>query len=120
MISVIDNVMGPLANKFKFGIHTKEDIIQEGRRIAWKAIVEKYDGKRPLENFLRVHLRNRIINFKRDNNKHDEPAYLEGEPLGAGAANTEMMEKIDRELPVEYRADYLRLRDGVGLPKYRQ
>jgi len=29
--------------------------------------MEKFDGKRPLENFLWVHVRNRLYNFKRNN-----------------------------------------------------
>ena len=125
IVETIDKVMGSLANKFKFGIHQRDDLMQQGRLIAWRAILEKYDGKRPLENFLRVHLRNRIINFKRDNTRHEDPAYLEGEPLGERCVeresyNNEIGARIDRELPPEYRGDYLQMRDGVNLPKHRK
>lgn len=125
MIETIDKVMGSLASRFKFGIHSRDDLIQQGRLIAWRAIVEKYDGKRPLENFLRVHLHNRIINFKRDNTRHEEPIYLEGEPLGdrcveEDSHREEMNSIIDRELPSEYRRDYLQMREGINLPKHRR
>jgi hypothetical protein len=36
--------------------------------------LEKYDQKRPLENFLWTHVRNRLFNYKRDNYKRpDKP-----------------------------------------------
>jgi DNA-directed RNA polymerase specialized sigma24 family protein len=49
-----------------------DDIEQEARIIGWKAL-ESYDWARPLENFLRVHVRNRLINFKRDHFRKLEP-----------------------------------------------
>jgi DNA-directed RNA polymerase specialized sigma24 family protein len=39
---------------------------QQARLFAWEGL-EKYDGKRPLENFLWTHVRNRLYNFKRNN-----------------------------------------------------
>ena len=36
--------------------------------------LEKYDNKRPLENFLWTHVRNRLFNYKRDNyQRPDKP-----------------------------------------------
>jgi hypothetical protein len=47
---------------------TEEDIFQECVIIVMKSgCLEKYDTSLPLENFLTVHLRNRLYNFKRDN-----------------------------------------------------
>jgi hypothetical protein len=39
---------------------------QEAALFAWQGI-ENYDGVRPLENFLWVHVRNRLYNLKRNN-----------------------------------------------------
>jgi len=63
---IIDKVAAGLAPKFKFGYHDIDDIKQEARLIAWKGL-DKYDSTRPLENFLWIHVRNRLINYKRDN-----------------------------------------------------
>lgn len=66
VLSVIENVAGRLAGKFKFGYHDIDDMKQQARMFAWQGL-EKYDNKRPLENFLWTHVRNRLYNYKRDN-----------------------------------------------------
>ncbi len=48
-----------------FGTHDMADLQQQAYLFACQA-VHHWDGQRPLENFLRVHIRNRLINFKRD------------------------------------------------------
>lgn len=65
VLSVINNISGKLAKKFQFAYYTEEDIRQE---IVYAAIkgLEDYDNVRPLENFLYVHVRNRLLNLKRD------------------------------------------------------
>lgn len=70
MMIVINNVANRLARRFKFGYHEIEDMKQQARLFAWEGIA-KYDGKRPLENFLWTHVRNRLFNFKRD--KYERP-----------------------------------------------
>lgn len=66
VLKVIDNVANRLASRFKFGFHTIEDMKQQARLFCIKAM-PKYDRKRPLENFLWTHARNRLFNYKRDN-----------------------------------------------------
>jgi hypothetical protein len=66
VIEVINNVVRRLAWKYRFGYHTVDDIKQQGWLEAWKGL-DKYDNKRPLENFLWTHVRNRLFNYKRDN-----------------------------------------------------
>ncbi len=66
ILDTIDKVAKCLAARFKFGYHEIQDIEQQARLIAWEGI-NKYDGVRPLENYLWVHVRNRLFNFKRDN-----------------------------------------------------
>lgn len=67
VLETIDKVAGQLGKKFAFGYYAADDLKQIGWILANKAINEgKYDESRPLENFLRVYLKNRFINLKRD------------------------------------------------------
>jgi len=73
LVSTIDKIVNRLAAKFRFGYHDIEDIKQQGRYFALEAI-NKWDKKRPLDNFLYTHVRNRLINYKRDNfSRYDKP-----------------------------------------------
>lgn len=65
VLDVIENVAKRLAGKFKFGYHDMDDMRQQARMFAWEGL-GKYDGKRPLENFLWTHVRNRLFNEKRN------------------------------------------------------
>jgi len=68
VVRIINKIVNRLAYKFKFGYHDIDDMKQQGRLLAIEALAsDKYDGKRPLENFLWTHVHNRLFNFKRDN-----------------------------------------------------
>lgn len=69
-VEVVNKVTKKLIYKFKFGYHEAEDMKQQAAIFALEAL-EKYDHKRPLENFLWTHIRNRLFNFKRD--KYQRP-----------------------------------------------
>jgi hypothetical protein len=72
-LAVLDNISKRLGHKFKFGYHSYEDMCQQAAIFALEGL-EKYDQKRPLENFLWTHVRNRLFNYKRDNYKRpDKP-----------------------------------------------
>lgn len=66
LIQVIKEVAPPHCRKYSFPGHTEEDMMQI-------AIMEgidgahRWDGKRPLKNFLSIHIRNRLYNYKRNN-----------------------------------------------------
>lgn len=69
VLAIFDKVIKKLAQKFTFGFREIEDIYQEGFILALKGL-EKYDPgtkkkPRPLENFLYIHIRNRLCNYKR-------------------------------------------------------
>lgn len=66
VLEIIDRISSRLCHKFTFGFHTHEDIKQQAFIEACKGLIT-YDGKRPLENFLWIHIKNRLCNFKRDN-----------------------------------------------------
>jgi len=63
---IIERISSRLGRKFKFGYHTFEDMKQQASLFAWEGI-ESWDEGRPLENFLWIHVRNRLYNFKRNN-----------------------------------------------------
>ncbi len=65
VLEVVNRICDRYAYKFKFGYFEPDDIRQEAFIIAIDAL-ERYDEGRPLENFLAVHVKNRLNNFKRD------------------------------------------------------
>jgi DNA-directed RNA polymerase specialized sigma24 family protein len=73
LLNVIDIITKKLAYKFKFGYHDIEDMRQQISIFAIEGL-KNYDHKRPLENFLWTHVRNRLFNYKRDNyQRPDKP-----------------------------------------------
>ena len=73
LLDVIDIITKKLAYKFKFGYHDIEDMKQQISIFALEGL-KNYDHKRPLENFLWTHVRNRLFNYKRDNyQRPDKP-----------------------------------------------
>lgn len=167
IVGVIERVARTLAPNFVFGYHTRADIEQEGVAEALAVLLtDKYDVRRPLENFLYVHVHNRLHNFRRKHflrleractccDPFDPPAFPcrkwrqwharnlakqnimrpldvsavsdEGETRMAipsavedEAEVNEMLRAIDELLPLELRADYLRMRHQAPVPKGRR
>lgn len=72
-LRIIDVITKKLGYKFKFGYHQIEDMKQQISIFALEGL-KNYDHKRPLENFLWTHVRNRLFNYKRDNyQRPDKP-----------------------------------------------
>jgi hypothetical protein len=72
-LEVLDNISKRLVSKFRFGYHDLDDMKQQAAIFALEGL-EKYDNKRPLENFLWTHVRNRLFNYKRNNyQRPDKP-----------------------------------------------
>ena len=174
----IEEVVNMVAPKFKFGYLEIEDVKQEARMAALKGL-RKYDRTRPLKNFLHVHIRNRLINLKRDTAKKPEApctnceffdehyeqsenqcllvlnkdncdkwaAYCKKSAAAHNIMNPtditnldedgniqiaqnynldtkldlqELFERVDVELPIEYRSDYIKFKSGVVIPKSRR
>jgi len=147
----ITKVANRYAYKFQFGFYTPDDIRQEAFIIAMEAL-DRYDESRPLENFLAVHVKNRLNNFKRDkyyrqqkedqanknkydNNtkkflmepldinsirdEHENNMRLDDDFIG-GLEDQELLDMVDEHLDVSLRADYLRILNGVYVPKPRR
>lgn len=138
IIDQITIVVNRIAPKYTFNGYDIDDIKQEAFIICMDAL-NRYDNKRPLENFLSVHLSNRLKNFIRDNyyTKDEEekkkilkPKSLSDEdfvPISHysydqdDAIDAKRIQNIlDKYLPASYRSDYLKLINDVYVPKKRR
>ena len=166
VLAAIKKTVDILAPSFAVGYYDIDDMKQEA---TWEAIrvlnKGKYDPDRPLENFLYVAIRRRLLNFQRDHVRRNDPpckSCHEGKrctegsfckkyakwlktnnakasaisPLGLNHISderdrnpsggeqevelNELLDKIDRELPVELRGYYLQMRDGLKIPKVKR
>lgn len=138
---IIQAVAKKIAPRYVFGSYEKEDIEQEAIIMGLDGL-KRYDGIRPLENFLYTHINNRLKNFKRDNyfrvttGNAEKVQQAKKDLFGASAAidpvtyieedisetldNKESIEKINEKLPAKYRADYLKMTSGAKVPKKRK
>lgn len=75
VVEIIENVTTTLSSQFSFGFHGCDDIKQQGALIALEKLSESgcYDCTRPLANFLYIHVRNRLKNFRRDKFRRTDP-----------------------------------------------
>ena len=150
VLEIINKVASRYAHKFRFGYFEADDIRQEAVIIAMEAL-ERYEEGRPLENFLAVHVKHRLNNFKRDKyyrqskvdsntqEKHNNSKKFLMEPLDISNIRDEkednmrveddfvidfeqqeVLRIIDQNLDVSLRSDYLRIKDGVYVPKPRR
>ena len=136
VIDQINVVVNRIAPKYTFYGYEKDDLRQEAFIICMEAL-PRYDATRPLENFLSVHLSNRLKNFVRDNHftKDEEqkakvvmPGQLTNEEYLLDTHEEyiedldcrQMSKVLDIKLPAEYRADYLKIINDVYVPKKRK
>ena len=140
VIDQINIVCNRISPRYTFYGYTVDDIKQESFIICMEAL-NRYDGIRPLENFLSVNLSNRLKNFVRDNyflsNENTErqkvyqPAQLEYEDYIVDEENKlsisydhiqkeEMVDAINKYLPANMRMDYLKMINDVYITKQRR
>ena len=136
VIDQINIVVDRIAPKYKFHGYEPDDIKQEAFIICMDAL-PRYDEKRPLENFLSVHLSNRLKNFVRDNyftrDEQDKakiimPGQLNNEEYVLDTHEEyvedldcqEIKKILDIKLPAQLRADYLKIVNEVYVPKKRK
>ena len=142
VVDTITRVAEKLSGKYTFAFYTIDDIKQEAFIIGMEAL-DRYDERKPLENFLFVHIANRLKNLKRDNYfRQDEgkaekvqnrkknllePANLENfsvvnedKDFLSKISDAEMLDLIKRRIPADMRADYLRMCAGVSISKNRK
>lgn len=135
-LKIIEEIATKLAPKFRFAYYDTSDIIQEGILLGIDAI-SRWDGVRPLENFLYTHIRNRLGTLKRDKYyridsggaskaQENKKKLLDASDITVcpqpieNKESPEVFEYIDKYLPASLRGDYLRYRDGVKLPGGRK
>jgi DNA-directed RNA polymerase specialized sigma24 family protein len=138
ILETITNVAAKLAPKYTFGYYGVDDIRQEAIMMGYEAL-PRYDNKRPLENFIYVHINNRLKTFKRDNyfrinagsaesiqqakkNIMDPVSIEKVEPLKDSELLdslhiNEIRERINKHLPANLRKDYLRICSGAKVSK---
>ena len=137
VIDQIEIVVNRIAPKYTFYGYDTNDMKQEAFIICMEAL-PRYDENRPLENFLSVHLSNRLKNFVRDNHftsneeqkaKVMKPGQLANEEYILDDDREENVESVDYKemtkvldikLPAEYRSDYLKIVNDVYVPKKRK
>ncbi len=138
--AVIQKVCERSARKSTFYGYESKDMIQEANIICIEAL-ERYDEKRPLENFLAANLSNRLKNFVRDNHfvacsddnraKVYQPAQLDNDNSVQHWIDVrlhwldqidqdQIFGIIDKELPAGMRLDYLKMQNDVYIPKSRR
>ena len=78
VLEAIEIVVNRVAPTFKFGYYGIDDIKQEARILALDCL-DRYrpSMNKPLTNFLYSHVRNRLINFRRDNYIRNDPPCFE-------------------------------------------
>lgn len=140
-LKIIQTIAKQLAPRYVFGSYERDDIEQEAVLIGIDGL-KRYDGVRPLENFLYTHMNNRLKNFKRDNyfrvttGNAEKVQQAKKDLFGASAAidpviyieddvsesidAKDAIEKINQALPAKYRADYLKMCNGAKVPKKRK
>lgn len=132
--------------RYAFAYYSSEDIEQEAFIFGLEAL-ERYRGTGPLEHFLSVHIRNRILNLKRklekraDNksvkldqakqcilhpidldevNQNHEPNMHSSEEICKKLSMAEIQRIVDSELEVEYRMDFLKLCEGKNIGRFQR
>lgn len=138
-MATIQLVAQRLARKYSFGYFDEDDIKQEAFIMAMGAM-DKYDQSRPLENFLMIHIGNRLKNLKRDkyyrsdtspeiNNVKKglmdtidifETDLVEEPDLAQKLTTQEAVNKVLAQLDFKLRSDFFRLANGVTLPLNRK
>lgn len=134
VIDSIQIVVDRISPKYIFPGWDLLDIKQEAFIICMSAL-ERYQQGHPLENFLSVNLSNRLKNLIRDNHyvradaeekkkimmpgqlskEESTKFYYDHSDVQMDVSNLSML--IDKELPIKYRSNYLKLVNGVSVPK---
>lgn len=138
VINQINVVCDRISPKYTFYGYDINDIKQEAFIICLEAL-NRYDGIRPLENFLSVNLSNRLKTFMRDNyfigNSHEsrkklaQPSQLEyeekiiddNEDFSYESMDLkDMVNAVDKFIPASIRMDYLKMINDIYITKQRK
>lgn len=135
VIAIMQKVVSKIAPRYVTRGYSLEDMKQEAIIMCMEAM-PRFDGERPLENFLSVHVSNRMKNFLRDNVKvKDEEKYKVVNPAQLTQDievlydeddfyerldYKDMASIVDENMPAAMRMDYLKMVNDFYVPKQRR
>lgn len=99
-LNIIIKIAKRLSKKYCFGYNDVEDIEQTAILIGIKALENYNKDKGPLENFLQVHINNRLKTFKRDNHYRPDPKFC-SECLGINNESCTICQKRARRIEIK-------------------
>jgi len=142
VVDTITRVAQRFAARYRFSSYETEDIFQEAFIIGMDRL-DKYQVGRPLENYLAVVIPNGLKNFKRkivgrpEDTNRDRKLLVS--PLSMDVVRDEeesgmwnkfdflndlqvddIFRLIDINLPVDFRSDFLRMKQGILISKPRR
>lgn len=133
-MQIMQRVVEKIAPRYVTHGYSIGDMQQEAYIMCMEAL-PRYDNQRPLENFLSVHVSNRMKNFLRDNvkikdeKKHKivKPTQLTHDVIKVYEENFEekmdfkdMAAIVDENMPAAMRMDYLKMVHDFYVPKQRR
>lgn len=123
VVDLIIDICSRFKYKYNIDIYDRDDIEQESFLICYEAL-ERYDGIRPLENFLTFNLKNRLLNFIRKTKTNTIPTVSMPDTLDVEEeVTTRLIVQIDtlmdKNLDPQTRQDWLMLKDGVKVSPIR-
>jgi len=133
-LKTMQRVVEKIAPRYVTHGYSVQDMQQEAYIMCMEAL-PRYDNERPLENFLSVHVSNRMKNFLRDNVKiKDEKKHkiIKPSQLTHEVENSyeeDFNEKldfknmsiiVDKNIPAAMRMDYLKMVNNFYVPKPRR
>ncbi len=142
VLLVISKVISRQVGGYRVLGYEREDLEQEAFLICAQAL-PNYDGLRPLENFLAVHLSYRLKSFVRDKHKlqgkyaettkklmsavdidsvnwDTEASLTARDDVLEDVELRDLIKTIDRYLPISLRQDYLKMRAGMKINRGRE
>jgi DNA-directed RNA polymerase specialized sigma24 family protein len=134
VLIIIEKVTNRIAPKYVTYGYTIDDMKQEAFLMCVEAL-PRYDRERPLENFLSVHVSNRMKNFLRDNVKiNDEEKHkiirpsqlsqdiekMDDDDVHQRLDYKDMVSIVDVNIPASMRIDYLKMAHDFYVPKQRR
>lgn len=137
VLEIIERVSSRFG-RFKFGIYDEDDIKQESVILCIDAL-DRYKPGRPLENFLCVHVRNRLLTLMRDEGGTEGPKSTLSNPIPIYNIDEEkessmmyedltlnniiieeMKEEINKRIPLDNRMDFIKMMNGQKVNKFKR
>lgn len=144
-LMIVEKVADRVCAKYSFGFYESEDIRQEAVMLGLEAW-SRWDQVRPWENFVAVHITNRLRSLRRDKyfryglvdcpeprkksneskrNLQDpgeiyEDTHFYEEDELEKMCTSEALDRVMSRLPPHLKNDYLRMANGVSLSKTRK